>query len=70
MIEIPVNNNRKLILIQSAEGIEIVTTSKDGIESKREIPEGDMVMLINYYKYVKDNNIQCDFVNPNGKNTK
>ena len=68
MIEIPVNNNRKLILIQSAEGIEIVTTSKDGIESKREIPEGDMVMLLNYYRYVKDNDIKCEFVNTDGKN--
>ena len=70
MIEIQINNNRKLILIQSAEGIEIVTTNKDGIESKMILSEGDVVMLINYYRYVKDNDVKCDFVNPIGKNTK
>ena len=68
MIEIPINNNRKLILIQSAEGIEVATTSKDGIESKIILSEGDMVMLFNYYKYVKHNDIKCDFVNTDGKN--
>lgn len=33
-----------------------------------DIPAGDMVMLINYYRYIKDNDIQCDFINYNGKN--
>ena len=33
------------------------------------IPAGDMVMLINLYKYVKENDIQNDFINPHGKNT-
>lgn len=33
------------------------------------ISASDMVMLFNYYRYVKDNNIQCDFINPNGKNS-
>jgi hypothetical protein len=32
------------------------------------IPAGDMVMLLNLYKYVKDGDIQDDFINPNGKN--
>ena len=32
------------------------------------IPAGDMVMLINMYKYIKENDIQNDFINPNGKN--
>mgnify|MGYP000068495819 CR=1 FL=1 len=33
-----------------------------------EISSGDMVMLINLYKYIKENDIQNDFINPNGKN--
>jgi hypothetical protein len=32
------------------------------------IPNGDMVMLINLYRYIKDNDIQNEFINPNGKN--
>ena len=27
----------------------------------------DMVMLINFYRYIKDHDIQHDFVNPYGK---
>ena len=33
------------------------------------IPAGDMVMLINMYKYIKENNIQNAFINPDGKIT-
>ena len=33
-----------------------------------DIPAADMVMLVNYYKYIKDNDIKNDFVNPSGKN--
>lgn len=33
------------------------------------IPSGDMVMLINLYKYIRDNDIQNEFINPYGKNT-
>lgn len=33
-----------------------------------EIPNGDMVMLINLYQYIKRNDIQNDFINPYGKN--
>lgn len=32
------------------------------------IPSSDMVMLINLYRYIKENDIQNDFINPNGKN--
>ena len=32
------------------------------------IPAGDMVMLVNMYKYIKENDIQNDFINPHGKN--
>lgn len=27
-----------------------------------------MVMLVNFYRYIKGNDIQHDFINPNGKN--
>ena len=32
------------------------------------IPAGDMVMLFNMYTYVKENDIQNDFINYDGKN--
>ena len=32
------------------------------------IPAGDMVMLYNFYRYIKDNDIKNDFINPNGTN--
>jgi len=34
------------------------------------ISAGDMVMLLNYYRYIKNNNIQCDFINPKGTNNR
>lgn len=33
-----------------------------------EISNGDMVMLINLYRYIKRHDIQNDFINPYGKN--
>lgn len=33
-----------------------------------DIPAGDMVMLVNFYKYIKENDIKNDFINPHGKN--
>lgn len=33
------------------------------------IAPGDFVQLINYYRYIKSNDIHDDFINPNGKNT-
>ena len=38
-----------------------------GYKTITSIPAGDMVMLINMYKYIKENNIQNAFINPNGK---
>ncbi len=57
-----VNNGEKLELSQS---------EHDGtvyINKFNKVSPGDMVMLINYYRYVKRENIQCDFINPNGRN--
>lgn len=57
-----VNNNNGVLKIAQEEPDGTVTV--DDLE----IPPGDMVMLINYYRYIKENDIQNDFINPNGKN--
>lgn len=63
-----VNNGGMLELIQRGhDGAVLIAGENHG--SKTEfIPNGDMVMLINFYRYIKDNDIQNDFINPNGKN--
>ena len=40
----------------------------NGYKQIVEIPAGDMVMLVNLYKYIKENDIQNDFINQYGKN--
>lgn len=64
MIKITVNNGRTLEISQD-EDREIVLIATE--DRKEGIPEGDFVMLLNYYRYVIDNDIRCDFINPNGK---
>ena len=44
------------------------TGTNHTVERIEEISAGDFVMLINWYKYIKDNDIQNDFINPYGKN--
>lgn len=39
----------------------------NGYRTIATIPAGDMVMLVNMYKHIKENNIQNAFINPNGK---
>lgn len=39
-----------------------------GYKTITTIPACDMVMLVNMYKYIKENDIRNDFINPNGKN--
>lgn len=70
MIELEVNNQRVLQLTQPYQynDIEVTTHNKKDYEESYNIPAGDMVMLLNYYRYVKDNDIQCDFINYHGKN--
>lgn len=76
MIEIEVNNKEKMILVQTEsdkerEGIGLETRNSSGKLERRDlIYEGDFVMLMNYYKYVKDNDIKDEFININGKNNK
>ena len=58
------NNNGTMLLKQeNADGPVCVHTFHgfydfDGTENDVIIPAGEMVMLINYYRYIKDNNIR------------
>ena len=66
------NNNGIMNMIQHELDGKIVVKrlEKDnGYKQIAEIPAGDMVMLVNLYKYIKENNIQNAFINPDGKIT-
>lgn len=65
------NNNGILNMIQNdVDGKVIVKClEKDkGYKTIAVIPPNEMVMLINMYNYIKENDIQNDFINPHGKN--
>lgn len=65
------NNNGIMNMIQNeVDGKVIVKRlEKDrGYKTITTIPAGDMVMLVNMYKYIKENDILNAFINPNGKN--
>lgn len=62
-----VNNGGKLELIQRGHDGSVLI-SDDSISKIEFIPPEDMVMLINLYRYIKENDIQNDFINPYGKN--
>ena len=66
-----VNNNGLLNLVQNElDGTVHVNRldKENGYKNHCHISNSDMVMLINLYMYVKENDIQNDFINPNGKN--
>lgn len=65
-ISFDVNNQDKLIFSQEEHDAPVQVYRSNGTQVLSEIPAGDMVMLHNFYRYVKDNNIQHDFLNPNG----
>lgn len=75
-IEVEINNNRKLRLCQNEEtklryGIRLESVNSDGTIDRRDlISEGDFVMLMDYYRSIKDYDIQDDFINPNGINSR
>lgn len=48
--------------------VKVRTGTNNIVEHIEEISAGDFVMLINWYKYIKGNDIQNDFINPYGKN--
>lgn len=64
-----VNNGGVLELVQRGhDGTVLIAGTNRHLSKTEFIPNGDMVMLINFYRYIKDNDIQNDFINPNGKN--
>lgn len=69
-IELTVNNGQTLFLTQvSADGDAILNRyDGDRMTFECSIPAGDMVMLLNLYRYIKDNDIRNEFINPAGKN--
>ena len=69
-IEISVNNGGTLFLTKGSKDGDTIINRFDGDRMTYEytIPAGEMVMLLNLYRYVKDNDIQNDFINYNGKN--
>ena len=65
------NNDGILSMIQNIIDGKVVVKrlEKDkGYKTITIIPAGDMVMLVNMYKYIKENDIRNDFINPHGKN--
>ena len=65
------NNNGIMNMIQhEIDGkVTVKRLEKDkGYNTITTIPAGDMVMLVNLYRYIKENDIQNDFINPHGKN--
>ena len=70
-ISFNVNNGATLNLCQYKKNGSVLVTRanlNEGEINRCEISAGDMVMLVNYYQYIKENNIHCGFINPNGKN--
>lgn len=69
-IEIPVNNGDTLYVTQVSKNGDVILNKWDGDAQTYEynIPGGDLVMLLNLYRYIKENDIQNDFINPYGKN--
>lgn len=66
-----VNNNGIMNMIQQTIDGKVIVKRLEKDKSYKTIttiPAGDMVMLVNLYKYIKENDIQNDFINPNGKN--
>lgn len=54
---------------KNREGIGIETLDENGnLEERELIDEGDFVMLINYYRYIREYDIKNDFINRNGIN--
>lgn len=64
--------------VNNCDTLELVQREHDGtcliVNSDHDIPDneafisaGDMVMLLNFYRYVKRHDIQNDFINPSGK---
>ena len=63
MKEITVNNDRTLTLQKHKNGIEVVVQDGGGgIEYSYIIPDGDIVMLLNYWRNCKDGREKSDYI--------
>lgn len=63
MKEIKVNNNRALTLSNKNKSVEVVVTDgKGGIEYSYNIPDGDIVMLLNYWRNCKAGRENSDYI--------
>lgn len=70
MISFDINNKQEILLTQTQhdESVNVYTINSKGIQTNEyEISNGDFVMLLEYYKQVKEKNIKCIYINPNGK---
>ena len=70
MISFDINNKQEILLTQTQhdESVNIYTINSKGNQTNEyEISNGDFVMLLEYYKRVKEKNIKCIYINPNGK---
>lgn len=70
MITFDINNKQEILLTQANhdESVNVYTIDSKGNQTNHyEISNGDFVMLLNYYKQVKERNIRCMYINPNGK---
>ena len=70
-----VNNGDTMKLVQREHDGSVSIIKEDSKGNHENIPDaeafisaGDMIMLVNYYRYIKRNDIKNDFINPNGKN--
>lgn len=75
-LKLSVNNGRFIKITQTESdkarnGLGLKTIDQNGnIERNDLVGEEDFVMLINYYKFIKDNDIYDEFINQNGTNNK
>ena len=72
-IILEVNNGRTLEVTQEKRNSDIFVsaTHRNGThdnDGSYIINAGEFTMLLNLYLYIKDNDIQNDFINPYGKN--
>lgn len=76
MVEVEINNDGRLRLSQTKTdrarcGIGLEHVDYKGRVYRRDlIDEGDFVMLMNYYIYIKDHDIKDDFINRDGVNNR
>jgi hypothetical protein len=67
-IEFEINNNRTMRIVQEKyDGTCTVSMSNNTtgeVDHEEKISPDNMVMLMNYYRHVKSNHIQCAFINP------